>query len=126
MCGCTRRNPGRVMGPAAADLFRSARAVEHLAQRGPVAVPQPSGGIMSSYQYERLSSLDSCFLAFETVTTPMHIGATAIFEGAPLSRPNGGVDMDSILAHIAARLHWIPRYRERLAHIPLEGHPVWV
>src|SRR5262249_20639514 len=35
-------------------------------------------------------------------------------------------DIDKIRAYVNARLHLIPRYRQRLAYIPVESHPVWV
>jgi diacylglycerol O-acyltransferase len=83
---------------------------------------------MTHYKYERLTALDQSFLVFEDVdhNTPMHVGSVAIFEGAPLARADGGVDIDRIMAHIDGRLHRIPRYRERLTYIPIERHPVWV
>jgi WS/DGAT/MGAT family acyltransferase len=83
---------------------------------------------MSHYSYERLSALDNSFLVFEDANqnTPMHVASVAIFEREPLANAAGGIDIDRITAHIASRLHRIPRYRERLAYIPVEGHPVWV
>jgi WS/DGAT/MGAT family acyltransferase len=75
--------------------------------------------------YERLSSLDQTFLSFETGTTHMHIALTAIFEAGPLGA-RGGVDIDRIRRHIAARLHLIPRYRQRLAYVPVLRDPVWI
>src|SRR5262249_7520458 len=56
----------------------------------------------------------------------MHLGGTAIFEPGPLATPDGGVDIDRIRARIASRLHQIPRYRQRLAWVPVQNHPVWV
>ncbi len=44
----------------------------------------------------------------------------------PLRTEHRGVDITRIRGHIASRLHLIPRYRMRLAHVPLERHPVWV
>ncbi len=77
-------------------------------------------------QYERLSVLDRTFLDFEKPEYPQHVGATLLFETGPLQRPGGGLDADLIREHIAARLHRIPRYRQKLAWIPIENHPVWV
>ena len=74
--------------------------------------------------YERLSALDAAFLAIETETSPMHVGAVAIFEAGPLARPEGGVDIDRIRALIEALL--VPRYRQRIVRIPFTNHPVWV
>ena len=75
--------------------------------------------------YERLSNLDASFLALESRTTHMHVGAVAIFDPGPHSSSDG-VDIATIRALIASRLDQIPRYRQRLATVPFEGHPVWV
>jgi WS/DGAT/MGAT family acyltransferase len=56
----------------------------------------------------------------------MHVAAVLLCDAAPLTRPEGGLDIDRIRGSIASRLHEIPRYRQRLAWIPLEHHPVWV
>jgi diacylglycerol O-acyltransferase len=79
---------------------------------------------MSSYT--RLSALDRSFLDIEERSTHMHVGATCIFEAGPLTTPEGGIDITLIREHVQSRLHKIPRYRQRLAWIPLENHPVWV
>ncbi len=79
-----------------------------------------------SATYEPLPSQDSAFLLFETPETHMHLGGTAIFEPGPLLTPEGGVDIERIRARIASRLHQIPRYRQRLAWIPVLGRPAWV
>ena len=56
----------------------------------------------------------------------MHVAAVQIFESGPLRQPNGGVDMAAIRRATESVLHLIPRYRQRLAWIPVENHPVWV
>jgi len=76
--------------------------------------------------YERLSALDYSFLAFEGPTTCMHIAAVVVFETGPLASKGGGVDVARIRRHVASRLPHMPRYRQRLAYIPFENHPVWV
>ena len=35
-------------------------------------------------------------------------------------------DAERIRGYVESRLHLIPRYRQRLAYVPLERHPVWV
>jgi len=75
--------------------------------------------------YEKLSNLDASFLALETRTTHMHVGAVAIFASGPAITEDG-VDIGTIRRLIRSRLDLIPRYRQRLAKIPLEGSPVWV
>lgn len=81
---------------------------------------------MSRYAYERLTALDNTFLVVESATTPMHVASAAIFEAAPLRNADGGVDIQRLLRYVESRLHKLPRYRERLAYIPIENHPVWV
>jgi hypothetical protein len=76
--------------------------------------------------WERLSALDALFLEIEDANCHMHVAATLLFDGAPLIGPRGGIDTDRIRAWFASRLHMIPRYRHRLAWIPVEQHPVWV
>src|SRR5215217_5842265 len=69
---------------------------------------------------DRLSAVDAGFLAQEKPNTHMHIGALALFEGAPPA-------LDEFLGHIESRLHLVPRYRQKLATPPLEtGRPLWV
>ncbi|MPZ91394.1 MAG: wax ester/triacylglycerol synthase family O-acyltransferase [Actinobacteria bacterium] len=69
---------------------------------------------------ERLAVLDEMFLHLEGPTTHMHVGGIALFEGdAP--------DYDDILEMIARRLQYVPRFRQKLATVPLGlGRPVWV
>ncbi|MDJ0496808.1 MAG: wax ester/triacylglycerol synthase family O-acyltransferase [Acidimicrobiia bacterium] len=76
--------------------------------------------------YERLSYLDNSFLALEARTTHMHVAGIAIFDAASLQRADGGVATERIRALVESKLHLIPRYRQRLAWVPLEQHPVWV
>jgi len=81
---------------------------------------------MSHYNYERLTALDHSFLLMESADTPMHVASVGIFDGAPLRRGGPGVDFERISAYVESRLHHIPRYRQKLAYIPIEGHPVWI
>lgn len=81
---------------------------------------------MLHHNYERLSALDNSFLVLERVNTPMHVGSTAVFDTAPLLGPGGGVDFERFARHVASRLHLIPRYRQKVAHIPLGERAVWV
>jgi diacylglycerol O-acyltransferase / wax synthase len=69
---------------------------------------------------DRLSALDSSFLHLERDAAHMHVAACAIFEGAPPSYAE-------LVQVIESRLHLVPRYRQRLAFVPLsQGRPVWV
>jgi diacylglycerol O-acyltransferase / wax synthase len=81
---------------------------------------------MPRYAYERLSAIDTSFLTFEGPTTHMHVGGVGVYDAGPLAKPEGGVDIDRIRAYIASRLHLVPRYRQRLAFVPIVNRPVWV
>jgi WS/DGAT/MGAT family acyltransferase len=76
--------------------------------------------------FQPLSHLDASFLALESPTTHMHVAAVAIFEANALSDGKGGIDLDRIRAHIEGKLQYIPRYRQRLAYVPVTRAPVWI
>lgn len=76
--------------------------------------------------YDRLTALDSSFLLLEKPGAPLHVASTLVFEGGPLRKPDGGIDADAVRAHVAAQLHRIPRYRQRIQWIPFTQRPVWV
>ena len=76
--------------------------------------------------YEPLSYLDSSFLALETRTTHMHVAGVALFDAGPLRREGGGIDIERVRAHIASKLQYIPRYRQRLEYVPYNRSPVWI
>ena len=78
---------------------------------------------MQSYAYDRLSVIDNSFLAIESPTTHQHVAAVLCLDARPLSQPDGGIDIDTIRTYIASRLHLIPRYRQRLATVPLGNRP---
>lgn len=78
------------------------------------------------YHFERLSGQDASMLFFESPNTHMHVAGTSVFDLGPFAAPTGGVDIDRMRRYIASRLHYIPRYRQRLAFTPIEGLPVWV
>ena len=69
---------------------------------------------------DRLTGLDSSFLHLERDSAHMHVAACAIFRGEPPTH-------EDLARAIASRLHLVPRYRQRLAFVPLgQGRPVWV
>ncbi len=73
---------------------------------------------------ERLSGLDASFLYLETPTTPMHVAMMAVLD--PAEAP-GGYRFDAVVQLIEDRLHLVPPFRRRLAHVPLSlHHPLWV
>jgi WS/DGAT/MGAT family acyltransferase len=78
---------------------------------------------MSQQHLDRLSTIDSGFLAQEGPNTHMHIGGIVLLEDGGV----GGHYYEQFLAHIRSRLHLVPRYRQKLAIPPIEtGRPVWV
>ena len=81
---------------------------------------------MPRYAYDRMTALDHSFLVLEKPNAYMHVASTQVFETGPLRTPDGGVDGGRIQRAIAASLHRIPRYRQKLVRVPLEGRPVWV
>jgi WS/DGAT/MGAT family acyltransferase len=73
---------------------------------------------------ERLTALDASFLAVESPTAPMHVGWVARFD-PPEGGPRPG--FDELVEHLAGRMGRAPRYRQRLAPVPLGVHDsVWV
>ncbi len=79
-----------------------------------------------SVHYERLSHLDKSFLALETRALHFHVGAIAIFDSGSFAKDDGGIDIDLLRDFVECKLHLVPRYRQRLAWVPIEGRPVWV
>jgi len=70
----------------------------------------------------RLSALDASFLYLEQPTTPMHVGGVAVFQ-----RPEAGFDYDRLVALIEQRIALVPRYRQKVRHVPANlARPVWV
>jgi len=69
---------------------------------------------------ERLSALDASFIYLDGPCTPMHISSLAIYEGPAPER-------EELKRHLAGRLPLVPRFRQKLEIVPMNGHrPVWV
>ena len=69
---------------------------------------------------DRLTALDAGFLHLERSGAHMHVAAIFVFDGEPPA-------YDELVEAIEARMHLVPRYRQKLAHVPLgQGRPVWV
>jgi WS/DGAT/MGAT family acyltransferase len=81
---------------------------------------------MAYSHHERLTALDAMFLELENENAHMHVGAVAVFDAKPLTAAGGGLDIEAIRRMIESTLHRMPRYRQRIAWIPLLNHPVWV
>src|ERR1700736_1490979 len=74
---------------------------------------------------QKLSPLDASFLRLETRHTHMHIGGVAIFEPSP--HGSGEALYEAIVRTIEQRLDLMPRYRQRIAFLPLSlDTPVWI
>jgi diacylglycerol O-acyltransferase / wax synthase len=81
---------------------------------------------MAYAHYERLSALDATFLEVEDHNTHMHVGSVSLFDAQPLAQADGTLDIDRIRRLVEVGIQRVPRYRQRLATIPLFGYPVWV
>lgn len=69
---------------------------------------------------DRLTALDTSFLHLEDASAHMHVASVMLFEGPP-------PPYDELLDAIERRLSLVPRYRQRLAFVPLaQGRPKWV
>src|SRR5918998_213860 len=69
---------------------------------------------------DRLTGLDASFLHLEDSAAHMHVASVMTFEGPP-------PPYEDLLEAIERRLGLVPRYRQRLAFVPLgQGRPKWV
>jgi diacylglycerol O-acyltransferase / wax synthase len=69
---------------------------------------------------DRLTGLDSSFLHLEDGSAHMHVAGVMLFEGPP-------PPYDELIEVFEQRLPLVPRYRQRLAFVPLgQGRPRWV
>ena len=66
----------------------------------------------------RLTASDASFLYMERPKAPLHIGSLGIYEGE--------ISFEGFVEHLQSRLPNIPRYRQRIAPVPLSiAHPTW-
>ena len=66
-----------------------------------------------------LSPLDAAFLYVERPNATMHIGGCMVYEGE-FSR-------EHVIEQVAARMHLLPRYRQRVVFPPFfVSHPLWI
>jgi diacylglycerol O-acyltransferase / wax synthase len=69
---------------------------------------------------DRLTGLDASFLHLEDASSHMHVAGVMLFEGPP-------PPYAELLDAVERRLPLVPRYRQRLAFVPLgQGRPKWV
>src|SRR3954462_5413261 len=72
----------------------------------------------------RLTPLDASFLEVESPSAHMHVGWAALF-GEPRGRARP--TFEELRGHVASRMSRAPRYRQKLAEVPLAvNDPVWV
>lgn len=75
---------------------------------------------MAAEHLDRLTIADAAFLWQEDRGTHAHIGWVMIAKGPPPA-------YDDLVQHVKARLHLVPRYRQKLAYPPLQlAPPLWV
>jgi diacylglycerol O-acyltransferase len=74
---------------------------------------------------ERLSALDASFLYLERPAMHMHVAALSVLD--PSTRPDGRLRFEDVASAMAARLHLVPRFRQKVAMVPFGlGLPRWV
>lgn len=66
---------------------------------------------------EQLSGLDAAFLALETPTAPLHVGAIGVLD--PKSAMNG-FSIESVKTLISSRIHLAPFLRKRLVRVAMD------
>jgi WS/DGAT/MGAT family acyltransferase len=81
---------------------------------------------MAYTHYDRLTALDASFLGIEDHDAHMHVGSIGVFDAGPLKGPHGGLDMERVWAASDGALAHHPRFRQKLAYVPILGDPVWV
>src|SRR5947207_11740213 len=68
----------------------------------------------------RLTGLDASFLHMENAGAHMHVAGLMLFDGDP-------PPYEGLIETTESRLHLVPRYRQKLAFVPLaQGRPRWV
>src|SRR5919201_4475431 len=69
---------------------------------------------------DRLTGLVASFLHLENGGAHMHVAGVMLFAGDP-------PDYDELVETVERRLHLVPRYRQKLAFVPLgQGRPKWI
>jgi len=71
---------------------------------------------MPSNLTRRLSAQDAAFLYLERPSAPLHIGSLGVYEGC--------ISFERFVTHMNSRMPLIPRYRQRLMHVPHRRAPL--
>jgi len=81
--------------------------------------------VIREWSPEQLTGLDALFLHAETATTPMHIGACAIYD--PSTAPDGFVRFKDILQFVEERAPRAKTFTQKLKQVPFGvDHPYWI
>lgn len=81
---------------------------------------------MAEGYYERVSADDLRIVESELPSTHRHVATVMLFDSEPLRRPGAGIDLGRVQAAIVHALLELPRYRQRLVRVPLEGGAAWI
>ena len=74
---------------------------------------------------QQLSALDASFLYLENERVANHIGGLYIYDQSTV--PGGVLGFKEILKYMESRLQLAPRFRQKVANVPLNlDHPYWV
>lgn len=74
---------------------------------------------------DRLTAMDAMFLYMERPTIQMHVASTSVLD--PSALPGGRLRFEDLKRHVANRIHLVPRFRQKIAFLPLNvGRPMWV
>src|SRR2546421_2028332 len=97
--------------------------LESAGRRGRAAPPTHPTDSEGPMPPQRLSALDASFLDVETPSAHMHLGWAATFEPREGSR----IAFPELRSRIESRLAQAPRFRQKLAPVPLGlSQPVWI
>nr|WHV03889.1 putative wax ester synthase/acyl-CoA:diacylglycerol acyltransferase [uncultured bacterium] len=73
---------------------------------------------------EKLSGIDSSFLALENATCPMHVMGVLLLDPEGM---DGGYSFDTLIGMLTARIHLMPQLRRRLVQAPFDlDHGRWI
>lgn len=74
---------------------------------------------------DRLSALDASFLLLERPNVHMHVAGLVVLD--PSTRPDGRLTFEDVAEVLRARVHLVPRFRQKVRFVPLGlGRPVWL
>lgn len=76
---------------------------------------------------ERLSGMDAAFLALETETMHLHVGAVMVFDPTAEGTDGSAMSFERLQTLIEERIHLVPPFRRRVMRVPFGlQHPVWI